>query len=87
MPELPRRRWLARTFGRCARKQQIANRKSFVPRPVSLEDRTMPATAIAASGLSAVFIDARVPDIQRLIAGVAPGERVFVLDVNRDRVL
>ena len=37
-----------------------------------------------------VFIDGSVPDLQDLIAGVAPGDQVFVLDPGirgRDRSL
>ncbi|WP_448956401.1 DUF4347 domain-containing protein [Labrys neptuniae] len=33
-----------------------------------------------------VFIDSRVPDIQALIDGAAPGERVFVLDAASDGI-
>jgi hypothetical protein len=36
--------------------------------------------------LAAVFIDARVPDLQRLIAGVLPNQPVFVLDPAQDGV-
>ena len=31
-----------------------------------------------------VFIDSRVPDLQALIDGATPGERVFVLDPSSD---
>jgi hypothetical protein len=41
---------------------------------------------IAIAPQQVVFIDSDVPDIQDLIAGLAPGVRAFVLDPSSDGV-
>ncbi|MBI2353743.1 MAG: DUF4347 domain-containing protein, partial [Deltaproteobacteria bacterium] len=40
----------------------------------------------SASGVEVAFVDARVPDIQTLLAGIKPGVKIFVLDPDRDGV-
>ena len=45
---------------------------------------TLAATQTDTPVAQAVFIDSRVPDLQDLIAGAQPGEKVFVLDSDQD---
>src|SRR2546423_1698371 len=53
-----------------------------------MADDTRPVylAADSSSGLirDIVFIDARAPDLQDLLAGVKPGEAVYVLDPGQD---